>query len=195
MKDVRLNVYRHLQHTKQIRHHLFRSTLASEEGGLRKVAPNQGRELDYPTLPLSEIANIHQSVKLLCNDKHNFFVWTIDKFLHKTEQIMADLGYQLHARFVWDKENGVAPAFTVRFAHEYLLWFYVKGNMIKPECRGKYTTVIREKSTYHSKKPEAAYLMLEDMFPESKKLELFARNLREGWDCWGNEESIKLGVD
>ncbi len=25
---------------------------------------------------------------------------------------MKGLGYELHVRFVWDKENGVAPAFT-----------------------------------------------------------------------------------
>ena len=80
-------------------------------------------------------------------------MWTIDKFLHETEQRMKNLGYTLHARFIWDKENGVAPAFTVRFSHEYLLWFYKKGNMLKPrlETRGKYTTVMRESVTKHSK--------------------------------------------
>lgn len=95
----------------------------------------------------------------------------------------------MHARFVWDKENGIAPAFTVRFSHEYLLWFYRKGKMLKPikEMRGVYTTVIREPSTIHSRKPQVAYEMIERMFPNCNKLELFARNTREGWDSWGNE--------
>lgn len=103
--------------------------------------------------------------------------------------MMQELGYQLHARFIWDKENGIAPAFTVRYSHEYLLWFYPKGKMIKPckEQRGKYTTVLREASTIHSKKPECAYTMLETMFPNASKLELFARSERLDWDCWGNE--------
>jgi N6-adenosine-specific RNA methylase IME4 len=103
--------------------------------------------------------------------------------------MMKELGYELHARFIWDKENGVAPAFTVRFAHEYLLWFYRKGDMLMP-CkaeRGRYATVIREPSTDHSKKPLFAYEMLEKMFPQNKKLELFARNEFKNWDCWGNE--------
>ena len=42
-------------------------------------------------------------------------MWTIDKYLHETEQMMKELGYELHARIIWDKENGIAPAFTVRF--------------------------------------------------------------------------------
>lgn len=116
-------------------------------------------------------------------------MWTIDKYLHETEQMMKELGYELHARFIWDKENGIAPAFTVRFAHEYLLWFYKKGNIMMPceTSRGKYTTVLREPATKHSKKPICAYEMLEAMFPDSKKLEMFARISRNGWDAWGNE--------
>lgn len=159
------------------------------KGGLRKSRPNQTRELDYQTCSLDEIEEIHKSAFKLCNDNHNVFMWTIDKFLFDTEEMMNRLGYELHARFIWDKENGVAPAFTVRYSHEYLLWFYKKGKMVKPckEQRGKYTTVLREAATKHSKKPECAYQMLETMFPDTNKLELFARNERDGWDCWGNE--------
>ena len=159
------------------------------KGNKRKCRPNQGKDLDYQTLSMNEIKLIHEKVKRLCNVKHNFFVWTIDKYLFETEQMMNELGYKLHARMIWDKENGIAPAFTVRFSHEYLLWFYPKGNMLKPDekCRGKYTTVFREKSTKHSQKPIIAYEMLEEMFPSAHKLELFARRERNNWDAFGNE--------
>lgn len=165
------------------------------KGGLRKTRPKQTRQLDYQTCTVQTIQEIQAHVATLCNDKHNVFMWTIDKYLHKTEQMMSDIGYSLHARFIWDKGNGVAPAFTVRFAHEYLLWFYKKGNILMPaeNVRGKYTTVLREPSTKHSKKPVCAYEMLENMFPNARKIELFARNQRDGWDCWGNEieEALK----
>lgn len=39
----------------------------------------------------------------------------------------------------------------------------------------------------HSQKPEHVYNMIESMFPNTAKIELFARNIREGWDSWGNE--------
>jgi len=160
------------------------------KGNARKVRKNQTKALDYSTCSLDTISELHKVALSNANcEAHNVFMWTIDKFLHETERMMEALGYKLHARFVWDKENGVAPAFTVRFSHEYLLWFYKPGMMLKPreETRGKYTTLIREKATVHSRKPQAAYEMLEAMFPEARKLEMFARNHREGWDCWGNE--------
>lgn len=159
------------------------------KGGKRSCRPNQGKKLDYKTMTLDEIKEIHQKAFQHLSDKHNVFMWTIDKYLHQSEEIMKELGYELHARFIWDKENGIAPAFTVRFSHEYLLWFYKKGNILMPceHMRGKYTTVMREPSTKHSKKPVCAYEMIENMFPDSKKLEMFARNKREGWDSFGDE--------
>lgn len=53
--------------------------------------------------------------------------------------------------------------------------------------RGKYTTILREHSTKHSKKPFCAYEMLEEMFPTANKIEFFARNLRNGWIIWGDK--------
>jgi N6-adenosine-specific RNA methylase IME4 len=160
-----------------------------QKGNSRKCRPNQGKCLDYPTLPLDEIAQIHSNFFAQAAQNHNVFLWTIDKFLFDAEQMMQNAGYTVHARIVWDKCNGIAPAFTIRFAHEYLLWCYPKGKMLKPcaETRGKYTTVIREPATVHSRKPEAAYQMIEDMFPCANKIELFAREERAGWDNFGNE--------
>lgn len=161
------------------------------KGGKKKVRPNSsGGDLDYPTMDLQDIKELHKNIlKDLTNEKHNVFMWTIDKYLIETEQFMSELGYTRHARIIWNKVTGVAPAFTVRFTCEYLLWFYKKGNilMTDKDTRGKYSTIITEKVIRHSQKPVAAYEMLEDMFKNAEKLELFARNHREGWDCWGNE--------
>lgn len=162
---------------------------AQTKGNARRCRPNQGKNLDYSTMPVDECIKVQIPFFNMAAENHNIFMWTIDKFLHETEDEMQKLGYKLHARIIWDKTNGVAPAFTVRFSHEYLLWFYKPGKMLKPtkETRGKYTTVMREPSTIHSQKPICAYEMIEDMFPLAQKIELFARNKRSGWDCWGNE--------
>lgn len=159
------------------------------KGGLRGCRPNQQKALDYATMTMADIKEFHREIFKYCNIKHNVFMWTIDKYLHETEQMMKELGYELHARMIWDKTNGVAPAFTVRYSHEYLLWFYRKGNMLKPseDTRGKYRTVFTEQATKHSKKPVCAYEMLEDMFPNAVKLEVFARITRNGWNGLGNE--------
>lgn len=153
------------------------------KGGIRKARPNQGRLLDYPTLELDDIKRILSDFS-----GEVLFLWTIDKFLFDAQRIGEELGYNLHARIIWDKENDIAPCFTIRFAHEYLLWMYKKPMIkINPIIRGKFTDVIREKSTLHSKKPIKAYELIESLYPEEEKIELFARNYRDGWDAWGDE--------
>ena len=167
-----------------------------KKGNLRKVRPGQKKELDYKTLCLEEIMEIHDIVlKENTEEKHNVFCWVIDKYIPEAEDIFDRLGYKIHARMVWDKGNGIASAYTVRYSHEYLYWFYKPKNMlmVDKEARGKYSTVIRENSTYHSRKPEAVYKMLEDMFKKESKLELFARKEREGWDSFGDEIEGRKG--
>lgn len=153
------------------------------KGGLRKARPRQKRSLDYRTLPVEKIKDI-----LGRYDSRILFIWTIDKYLSDAEKIGKELGFRLHARLVWDKGNGIAPAFTIRFSHEYLFWFYKPPMFpIAKEYRGKFTTVIREKPTIHSRKPLSAYRLIECLYPTLSKVELFARNKREGWDSWGDE--------
>ena len=47
----------------------------------------------------------------------------------------------------------------------------------------------QEKRTSHSKKPERIQDMIEQQFDLKglKKIEVFARRFRKGWDCIGNE--------
>lgn len=163
------------------------------KGGLRKARPNQGRELDYPVISLTEIeAHMRGFTQ---ESPSVLFLWTIDKFLHEAEELGNRLGYKLHARMVWNKGNGIAPAFTVRFAHEYLLWMYKSPFIpIAKEMRGKYLTVFEEKATVHSRKPQTAYEMIEALYPDASKVELYARIKRGGWDSWGNEVSCLSGL-
>jgi len=166
------------------------------KGGKKAVRPNSsGEELDYPVISLSKIENILFDVIDFAEPKHNLFLWTIDKYLFEAENIAKKLKYKLHARMVWNKVTGIPAAFTIRFGHEYLLWFYRNGLLpIAKEERGKIHSVFTEQVKKHSQKPEIAYRIIERMYPDSNKLELFARNKRKGWDVWGNkvESDIKL---
>lgn len=166
------------------------------KGGKKAVRPvSSGEKLGYPVLDLNSIGNYLASAESLGNANHIFFLWTIDKYLYEAEQIMRFLGYKLHARMVWNKVTGIPAAFTIRYGHEYLLWFY-KGKLlpIAKEERGKIHSVFTEQVKRHSQKPEISYQIIERLYPNAKKLELFARNQREGWDVWGNEveNNIKL---
>lgn len=172
---------------------------SQSKGGRKKVRENSsGKPLDYPTLSLPDIKSILRSAVSYAEGDSVLFLWTIDKYLFEAERIAAELGYKLHARMIWNKVTGIPAAFTIRYGHEYLLYMY-KGKLlpVAKNERGKIHSVFTEKVEKHSKKPQAAYQIIERLYPNTNKLELFARNKRDGWDAWGNEvqsdiELIKL---
>lgn len=156
---------------------------------LRKVRPNQKLELDYPTMQIPDIfALLDREIFSQASTQHVVFMWTIDKFLTETDCEMLQRGYRRHTRIIWDKTNGVAPNMTVRFSHEYLVWYY-KPTMTRIDVtqRGKFTTVIRERGREHSRKPDAAYAMINALYPTQTKIDVFSREKRDGWAQWGNE--------
>lgn len=159
------------------------------KGGKKSSRKNSsGMPLDYPTCSLEEIEAHLKAATAHTKENSVLFLWTIDKYLFEAQQIAESLGYKLHARMIWNKVTGIPAAFTVRFGHEYLLYMY-KGKLlpVSMEERGKIHTVFTEKVTKHSKKPEVSFQIIERLYPNCRKLEMYARTRRQGWDCWGNE--------
>lgn len=158
-------------------------------GGKKAVRENSsGLPLTYNTMSLEDIERHIEDAVSKTSENSVMFLWTIDKYLFEAQHIAEDLGYKLHARMIWDKVTGIPAAFTVRFGHEYLLYMY-KGKLtpVATEERGKIHTVFREQVRRHSQKPEIAYEIIERLYPNLNKLEMYARNTRDGWDSFGNE--------
>jgi len=87
---------------------------------------------------------------------------------------------------VWVKEGGKQGGIGWYFwgDHEILL-VATKGSMLPKE---KFSSVLRAPRREHSKKPDEIYEIIEKMYPNTKKLELFARGKpRKGWQTWGDE--------
>ena len=159
------------------------------KGGRKAVRPNSsGGNLDYPVLPLKDIEQILLNATLESSPDCSLFLWTIDKYLFEAQHIAENIGYKLHARMIWNKVTGIPASFDIRFGHEYLLWLY-RGKLqpVAINERGKIHSVFTEQVKNHSQKPEIAYQIIERLYPDTNKLELFARKKRDGWDCWGNE--------
>ena len=159
------------------------------KGGKKAVRVNSsGGELDYPTISLSKIQDILWDARGLADKDHVLFCWTIDKYLHQSEELLRALDYKLHARLIWNKVTGIPAAFTIRYGHEYLLYAYHGKLLPVAEAeRGKIHSVFTEQVKRHSQKPEVSYQIIERLYPNTRKLELFARRQRDGWDVWGNE--------
>ena len=50
-----------------------------------------------------------------------------------------------------------------------------------------YTSVITEKARQHSRKPDEAYNMITKLYPDSRKIDIFSREKREGFEQWGDQ--------
>lgn len=168
------------------------------KGGKKAVRLNSsGIPLDYPVCTLDEIKEHLAEATKATTENAVLFLWTIDKYLFEAQNIAEGLGYKLHARMIWNKVTGIPAAFTVRYGHEYLLYMY-RGKLtpVATDERGKIHTVFTEQVKKHSQKPEIAYEIIERLYPDINKLEMYARNTRLGWDCWGNEApEIEKGAE
>jgi N6-adenosine-specific RNA methylase IME4 len=168
------------------------------KGGAKSVRPNSsGLPLDYTTVSLADILDMLRDVTCKSHPDSVLFLWAIDKYLWDAEQIADVLGYKLHARMIWNKVTGIPAAYTIRFGHEYLLYCY-RGKLIPvaKEERGKIHSVFTEQVKRHSQKPEIAYQIIERLYPNIKKIEMFSRKEREGWDSFGNEiEKLPLSLN
>lgn len=137
-------------------------------------------EKQYPTMSTEDLQKLE--VKNIYDDNCVLFMWATNPLLVDALSVMRSWGFIYKTNFVWVKNNHTA-GFYVFGKHELLL-IGVKGSML-PEK--KFKSIISGDNIVHSKKPEILYQMIEKMYPNSRYVELFARNKRENWESWGNE--------
>lgn len=148
----------------------------------RKVRPNQ-TGFDYPTMELEDIKNL--PVKDLADDNCVLFLWTTQSYLPKAFEVMESWGFKYQRTLTWDKMNGLC-LFGFHNRTEFLLFGY-KGKIEMYPKRKTIPTMLQQssKKLRHSEKPKEIRELIE-VFGENR-IELFARQHAEGWDCWGNE--------
>ena len=146
----------------------------------RKRRPNQIK-MDYPVMELEDIKNL--PVKNISKDNSVLFLWTIQKYLKDSFDVMNQWGFKYQRTITWDKGNGMC-LFGFHHRTEFLLFGY-KGKLEMYPKRKNFPTLINAKSKYHSSKPEIFRELIKPF--GDKKIELFAREKTEGWDVWGNE--------
>jgi N6-adenosine-specific RNA methylase IME4 len=99
--------------------------------------------------------------------------------------IMTAWGFEYATSAVWVKDR-LGMGVYVRQQHELLL-IGKRGLGIVPHPSTLSSSVIAAPRREHSRKPDEVYDLIERMYPELPKIELFARTVRPGWDAWGNE--------
>jgi N6-adenosine-specific RNA methylase IME4 len=94
-------------------------------------------------------------------------------------------GFKYQRTLTWDKMNGMC-LFGFHNRTEFLLFGY-KGKLEMYPKRKTVPTMLQfsSKKLRHSEKPKEIRDSI-SVFGENK-IELFARQNVDGWDCWGNE--------
>ncbi len=154
-----------------------------------KMRPNQVK-MPYTMMTLKEIYELGITLRPFEADNCNLFLWTTHTYLPDAFKVLSEWGFNYHCCLTWDKTNG-RPCWGFKRRTEFLLYGY-RGK-ITVNQRGQFIpTLFTEKLTTHSTKPQILYEILERNTPEPR-LEIFARNKRNGWDAWGNE--IKSDIE
>ena len=101
--------------------------------------------------------------------------------------MMKRLGFRyIKIGFVWHKRRANCGNYTMSGCEFCLI--FKKSRIPADRVRNPgQKQFYEERSTKHSKKPLEIAERIRKMFPISKRIELFARDEKEGWDCWGNE--------
>jgi len=124
-------------------------------------------------------------VKDIAANDAALFLWTTNAHKAKAFKVIDAWGFAYRSSIIWDKEK-VSLGYYVRNQHEELL-IAIRGNLSKPSYDARVPSVLNVPKREHSRKPDEVYTIIERMYPNLPKLELFARQKRDGWASWGNE--------
>jgi len=138
-------------------------------------------------------------VKNISDEDSICFMWVTDSHLKQGIEVMESWGFKYKTiGFVWLKRYNTgtlvynfAP-WTLKSTEICLLG--TRGRMSKHKKVNNIKQLVEATRTTHSKKPDEVRNRIVNLFGDLPKIELFARDKKEGWDAWGNEveSDIKL---
>jgi len=147
-------------------HYRFRPGQASKEN----VTP-------YPTMSLDEIKEI--PVKELAADNSILWLWSTNAHLPDAFEVVEEWGFEYKTLLTWIKPR-IGTGDWLRGRTQQCL-MAVKGHPVVKLTNQ--STALHAPLRDHSQKPDEFYRLVETLCP-GRKIELFARESRDGWDTW-----------
>ncbi len=137
----------------------------------------------YRQMELDEICELPIGEQLT-RDDCLLFMWSTSPMLRKAMLVIAAWEFDYKASMVWDKvSHNVGHYVSVR--HELLL-ICAKGTA--PKVPRLVDSVYEEERTEHSRKPAYFRDLIDELYPDGNRIELFPRGaLPPHWDGWGDE--------
>ena len=153
------------------------------ESGGGKI--KRGADRHYSLMKTKDI--IALPVSKIADDNCHLYLWVTNNFLKDGLAVMDEWGFRYITTITWMKDR-IGLGQYYRGITEHCL-FGVKGKLpykIINNKRQQGRTGFYAEKTIHSEKPIEMRQMIEKVSYEPR-IELFAREEIDGWDCWGKE--------
>lgn len=138
--------------------------------------------LPYQTMSVEQIAAL--PVQEITDDSAHLYLWTTNKYVESAYGVCRSWGFKPSCLLTWCKKpHGMGIGGTFIQTTEFIL-FCRNGTL--PAMRRIDTTWWQWTRRKHSEKPHEFMSIVESVSPPPR-VELFARNRRDGWAAWGNE--------
>lgn len=145
----------------------------------RDCSPEQ-TGFDYPTMSLDEI----KSFKLPAENDCHLFLWTTQKYLPESFNILNAWDFNYILTFVWHKNGGFQPFGLPQYNNEFCI--YGRKGFTKFIETSKFNTCFSANRTGHSNKPDEFYETIRRV-TAGKRIDIFNRRNIDGFDMWGNQ--------
>ena len=120
------------------------------------------------------------------------FLWVTAPCLEQGLELIRAWGFNYKTvGFTWVKQNKKSDSFFTGMGYytranaEYCL-IATKGKILERKSHAV-NSVVCSHIERHSKKPNEVRDRIVQLFGDIPRIELFAREYADGWDCWGNE--------
>jgi N6-adenosine-specific RNA methylase IME4 len=161
----------------------WRFEVWSRDTGMDRSADNH-----YPTSVAAVIAA--RDVPSIAANDCALFLWATVPMMPQALMVMSAWGFDYRSHFVWVKDK-FGTGYWNRNRHEILL-LGIRGSPPCPSPGDQWESVLEARTMVHSEKPALFYKLIEAYFPHLPKIELNARQRRDGWDAWGFEAPAEV---
>ncbi len=155
----------------------------------KALAGNRGVCCKYDVMGLKQIKEL--PVNKITDKDSVLFMWVTMPLLNECFDVIEKWGFTYKTcAFVWIKENKKSESLFWGMGN----WTRANAEMCLIATKGKpkrisakVHSVIISKIREHSRKPDETRERIVQLCGDLPRIELFARQQVEGWDCWGNE--------
>lgn len=148
---------------------------------------NSGKSPKYPLMTLREVAALGGAVSQMAGDDAVLYLWATTPHLPGAIETIAAWGFTYRSLHVWRKTK-IACGFWARSNAEIVL-IGERGRPCAPIGSMLMPTILEgvAEAQAHSSKPTVVHEIIERQWGASRKIELFARQNRPGWECYGSD--------